>query len=95
MNKIITGTVISVNGKFSFSGLYDAQGTPVCISLEKNDDDIILAVVKESEEHKKDRTADCGISEEEIDRTCQAQDNCDDCPLFDYCMEVYADEYDK
>lgn len=92
MNKIITGTVISANGKFSFSGLYDAKGYPVSISLEKSDDDIILAVVKESEEHKKDKPFDCGISEEEIDRTCQAHDNCDDCPLFEHCMEKYADE---
>jgi hypothetical protein len=95
MKDIMTGIVISANGKFSFSGLYDANGSPVSISLEKSDDDLILAVVKDPEEMKKDKPADCGISEEEIDRTCQAQENCNECPLFDYCMEVYADEYDK
>lgn len=30
---------------------------------------------------------DCGISEEEIERTCAMHDDCSDCPLWDYCNE--------
>ena len=28
---------------------------------------------------------DCGISEEEIQRTCAMFDDCGDCPLKEYC----------
>lgn len=30
---------------------------------------------------------DCGISEEEIERTCSMYDDCNECPLWDYCNE--------
>ena len=30
---------------------------------------------------------DCGISEEEIQRTCSMYEDCDGCPLNDYCGE--------
>lgn len=32
-----------------------------------------------------DDNEDCGISEEEIQRCCVSHDNCDDCPLNEYC----------
>ena len=28
-----------------------------------------------------------GISEEEIERTCSMYDDCNECPLWDYCNE--------
>lgn len=28
---------------------------------------------------------DCGISEEEIERTCSMYDDCDECPLKEHC----------
>ena len=30
---------------------------------------------------------DCGISDEEIERTCSMHDDCGNCPLYAYCGE--------
>ena len=30
---------------------------------------------------------DCGVTEDEIEAICRNYENCDDCPLFNYCDE--------
>lgn len=96
MSDILTGILITGNGRYSFDGLYDEYGDPVKILIAKTKDDVILSVTADnSEVTKAERhNADCGISEEEIDRVCQAQDSCDDCPLYDHCVSERG-EYDE
>ena len=82
INNLIFGSLITANGKSTFSGLYDENGKPVKLMLEKDNNDIILAVFAEGCD---DRPRDCGISDEEIDRVCQEQEDCDKCPLRECC----------
>ena len=82
MDNLIFGSLITANGKSTFSGLYDENGDPVKIMLEKDGDDVMLAVFAEGSD---DRPRDCGISDEEIDRVCQEQEDCDKCPLRECC----------
>ena len=37
------------------------------------------------QDEQKKQHFDCGISEEEIQRTCAMFDDCGDCPLKEYC----------
>lgn len=83
INNLIFGSLITANGKSTFSGLYDENGKPVKLMLEKDNNDIILAVFAEGCDD--DRSSDCGISDEEIDRVCQEQEDCDKCPLRECC----------
>ena len=71
MKKIIFAQVMADNGKSVFSGLFDENGDPVSVETECDERE----------------RRDCGISEEEIERTCAMHDDCSDCPLWDYCNE--------
>ena len=88
MKNLIFGSLITANGKSTFSGLYDENGKPVKLMLEKDGEDVMLAVFAEDCD---DNPSDCGISDEEIDRVCQEQEDCDNCPLRE-CCEVVDDE---
>ena len=79
MDNLIFGSLITANGKSTFSGLYDENGEPVKVVLEKDGDDVMLAVFAD------DQPCDCGISDEEFDRVCQEQEDCDKCPLRECC----------
>ena len=79
---LIFGSLITANGKSTFSGLYDKNGKPVKLMLEKDGDDVMLAVFTECGD---DQPSDCGISDEEFDRVCQEQEDCDKCPLRECC----------
>lgn len=96
-DNLIFGTHITADGKSTFSGLYDENGDPVKIVLEKNGDNDILLVFAEDcnvEPYDEDPT-DCGISDEEIDRVCQEQESCDDCPLRECCECEWEDDEDE
>ena len=83
MKRLLFGSLITANGKSTFSGLYDENGKPVKLMLEKDNNDIILAVLTEGCDD--DHPHDCGISDEEIDRMCQEQEDCEKCPLRECC----------
>lgn len=89
INNLIFGSLITADGKSTFSGLYDENGNPVKVMLEKDNEDVILAVFAEGCD--KDNPSDCGISDEEIDRVCQEQEDCEKCPLRE-CCEVEDDD---
>ena len=74
MKKIIFAQVMADNGKSVFSGLFDENGDP----------GVTLTIWRNAPERER---RDCGISEEEIERTCAMHDDCSDCPLWDYCNE--------
>lgn len=84
MKKIIFAQVLTTNGKTAFSGLYDENGNPVSVETECDNGGTALTIWRNASERER---RDCGISEEEIERTCAMHDDCGDCPLLDYCDE--------
>lgn len=84
MKKIIFAQVLTINGTTEFSGLYDENGNPVSVETERDDSGVSLTISR-LEPHRERR--DCGISDEEIERTCAMHNDCADCPLSDYCDE--------
>lgn len=84
MKKIIFAQVLTTNGTTEFSGLYDENGNPVSVETECDDNGVSLTVWRNVPDRER---RDCGISEEEIERTCAMHDDCGDCPLLDYCDE--------
>lgn len=84
MKKIIFAQVLTTNGITGFSGLYDVNGNPVVVEMECDNCGVSLTIRRNAPERER---RDCGISEEEIERTCAMHDDCGDCPLSDYCDE--------
>jgi hypothetical protein len=84
MRKIIFAQVLTTNGTTEFSGLYDENGNPVVVEMECDESGVTLTIWRNAPERER---RDCGISEEEIERTCAMYDDCGDCPLSDYCNE--------
>ncbi|WP_181983600.1 hypothetical protein [Ruminococcus bicirculans (ex Wegman et al. 2014)] len=52
--------------------------------MECDDNGVTLTIWRNAPETER---PDCGISEEEIERTCSMYDDCNECPLWDYCNE--------
>ena len=90
IKNLIVGSLITANGKSSYSGFYDENGKPVKLMLEKDNDDVILAVFAVGCD--KNQPCDCGISDEEIDRVCMEQEDCDKCPLRECCKWEEEDD---
>lgn len=84
MKKIIFAQVLTTNGTTGFSGLYDENGNPVVVEMEFDDCGVSLTIRRNVPDGER---RDCGISVEEIERTCAMHDDCGDCPLSDYCDE--------
>lgn len=82
MKKLILAQVLTTNGTAECSGFYDENGDPVTVEIEKDDSGVSLTIWQNTEERER---RDCGISEEEIQRTCAMYEDCDECPLKDYC----------
>ncbi len=84
MKKIILSQVLTTNGTTEFTGLYDENGNLVSVEMERDNVRTALTIWRNVPERER---RDCGISEEEIERTCSMYDDCRDCPLLDYCGE--------
>ena len=84
MKKIIFAQVLTTNGKTEFSGLYDENGNPVRVETECDGGGVSLTIWRNAPERER---RDCGISDEEIERTCSMHDDCGNCPLYVYCGE--------
>ena len=84
MRKIIFAQVLTTNGTTVFSGLFDENENPVSVETEKDDGGVTLTIWRDVPDKER---RDCGISEEEIQRTCSMYEDCDGCPLNDYCGE--------
>ena len=90
MNEILTGIIMKERGKHTFEGLFDSEGRAVKVILEKSEDEVILAVMyDDGDETYSRQPRDCGISDEEIDRVCREYEDCNKCPLCDYCAEEW------
>lgn len=84
MKRIIFAQVLRTNGTTEFWRLYDENGNPVSVETEKDDGGVTLTIWRDVPDKER---RDCGISEEEIQRTCSMYEDCDGCPLNDYCGE--------
>ena len=73
MKKIILAQVLTAKGKTEFA---------VTVEVERDSSGVSLIVWQDEQ---KKQHFDCGISEEEIQRTCAMFDDCGDCPLKEYC----------
>lgn len=82
MKKIIFAQVLTTNGKNEFFGLYDESGNSESVETEKDDGGVTLTIWRDVPAKER---RDCGISEEEIERTCAMYDDCDECPLKEHC----------
>lgn len=82
MKRIIFAQVLTTNGTTELWGLYDENGNPVSVETEKDDGGVTLTIWRDVPDKER---RDCGISEEEIQRTCAMFDDCGDCLLKEYC----------
>lgn len=88
-NYIYTNGFINDSGAIEVPGVFLEEGVKVKLKIEVADGRFEIALFP-SEEQK---NTDCGISEEEIQRTCAMFDDCSDCPLNAHCgdeEEVYS-----
>ena len=93
MKDIFTGIIMKGCGKQTIEGLFDSEGRAVNVILEKLEDEVILAVMYGDSDKTYDKMPrDCGISDEEIDRVCREYEDCNKCPLSDYCTEEWERE---
>jgi len=69
MKKIIFTQVITENGRSTFSGLFDGNGLPVTVELEKDSEGTTLTAFRRE------------LSEFEKQEICCQYDDCDICPL--------------
>lgn len=76
MKKIIFTQVITENGRSTFSGLFDSNGLPVTVELEKDSEGTTLTAFRRE------------LSEFEKQEICCQYDDCDDCPHNNYCSEL-------
>ena len=90
MKKLILAQVLTTNGTAECSGLYDENGDPVTVEVEKDDSGVSLTIWQNTEERER---RDCGISEKEIQRSCAMHEDCDECPLKEHC-EIEALKHD-
>jgi len=81
MKRIIFAQVLTTNGTTELWGLYDENGNPVSVETEKDDGGVTLTIWRDVPDKER---RDCGISEEEIQRTCAMFDDCGDCLLKEY-----------
>lgn len=75
MRKIIFTQVMTGNGKSIFSGLFDGNGLPVTVELEKDSEGVALTALRRE------------LSEFEKQEICCQHDDCDICPLCHDCEE--------
>lgn len=79
MRKIIFAQVLTTNGTTEFLGLYDENGNPVVVEMECDESGVTLTIWRNAPERER---RDCGISEEEIERTCAMYDDCGVCTMI-------------
>ena len=84
MKKILTAQVLTGVGIATYAGLYDNNGNPVTIELEKDSGGVSMTILYEASDEN------CDHTEEKIQEICSEHDDCEDCPMREYCE--YGDE---
>lgn len=75
MRKIIFSQVLTTNGTTEFSGLYDENGLPVKVELEKDDDGVVLTAVRRK------------LTNEELMEICNSCVDCEECVFGGDCED--------
>ena len=85
MKRVISSQAVMDNGKSTFSGLFNSAGTPVEVELIFEDGCALVSIysIEKDDEEYIGRP----LTEDEIEAICRNYENCDDCPLFNYCDE--------
>lgn len=83
-NVICTKGFINELGDIEVPGVFLEEGAEVELKIWVERGGFEIALFPSENESK---CHDCGISEEEIQRTCSMYEDCDGCPLNDYCGE--------
>jgi len=85
MKRVISSQAVMDNGKSTFSGLFNSDGTPVEVELIVEDGFALVSIysIEKDDEEYIGRP----LTEDEIEAICRNYKNCDDCPLFNYCDE--------
>ena len=73
MKQVIFSQILAGNGVTNFNGLFDENGLPVRVELEKNADGVVLTVLRRE------------LSEDEQQKICMDYEHCRDCPLCEEC----------
>lgn len=81
-NVICTKGFINDWGDIEVPGVFFEEGAEVELKILVERGRFEIALFPSENERK---CRDCGISEEEIQRTCAMYEDCDECPLKDYC----------
>ena len=83
-NMIYTKGFINNSGDIEVPGVFLEEGAEVELKISVARGKFEIALFPSE---YKVPFRDCGISEEEIQRTCSMYEDCDGCPLNDYCGE--------
>ena len=83
-NMIYTKGFINNSGDIEVPGVFLEEGAEVELKISVARGKFEIALFSSED---KVPFRDCGISEEEIQRTCSMYEDCDGCPLNDYCGE--------
>lgn len=85
MKRVISSQAVMDNGKSTFSGLFNSEGTPVEVELIVEDGCALVSIysIEKDDEEYIGRP----LTEDEIEAICRNYKNCDDCPLYNYCDE--------
>ena len=83
-NMIYTKGFINNSGDIEVPGVFLEEGAEVELKISVARGKFEIALFPSED---KVPVRDCGIAEEEIQRTCSMYEDCDGCPLNDYCGE--------
>lgn len=75
MKKVIFSQILAGNGVTNFSGLFDENGLPVHVELEKNAEGVVLTILRRE------------LTETQQQEICMGHEHCQDCPLCEQCDE--------
>lgn len=73
MKKVIFSQILAGNGVTDFSGLFDENGLPVYVELEKNAEGVVLTILRRE------------LTETQQQEICMDYEHCQDCPLCEEC----------
>ena len=89
-NIVYTKGFVNDDGCIEIPGVFLEDGAEVDLAIKTKAGRFEVAMFPSEEQVKEMK--DCGISDEAIMECCDSHDNCDSCPLNDYCREEFDDE---
>jgi len=89
-NIVYTKGFVNDDGCIEIPGVFLEDGAEVELAIKTKAGRFEVAMFPSEEQAKE--VKDCGISDEAIMECCDSHDDCDSCPLNDYCREEFADE---